>query len=314
MPTELGLHHGETIAGNQILKPGTSKKHHREWLKLRAQGIGASDISTILGLNRFHTPLQLWLERTGQIDPPAETLRMELGKRFEKDIADLFAKETGHELYPLGLWQSKARPYHTATPDFGIVGHNALVECKLTGVTMAKEWSENQTSDHAELQAQGQMYVTGADMVYVAALVMSYTWSLEIRKIHRDDKVIAHILRAGEDFMEHVRTGTPPPSIDVDNVSTIDTAHPLLEGVRRELIGEARSAWFRHETAKESMKNAEKVAKESWKQVKEFLAGAEIPTIEGSPLGKFVEISRDGYYVNPTTYIKFQSLRRHQNG
>lgn len=310
MPNELGLPHGETIVGRQILKPGTSKNHHEKWLKLRAQGIGASDISTILGLNKYRTPLQLWLERTGQIEPQTETLRMELGKRFEADIADLFAKETGHELYPLGLWQSKERPYHTATPDFGIVGHNALLECKLTGVTMAKEWSEGQTSDHAELQAQGQMYVTGADMVYVAALVMSWNWTLEIRKIHRDDTVIAHILRAGEDFMEHVRTGNPPPSIEADDVSTIDAAHPLMEGVRRELVGDARSAWFRYETAKESLKASEKVAKDAWKQVKEFLAGAEVPTIEGAPLGRFVEISRDGYYVKPTTYTKFQPLRR----
>ena len=34
----------------------------------RRKGIGGSDVATILGLNKWKSPYQLWLEKTGQID------------------------------------------------------------------------------------------------------------------------------------------------------------------------------------------------------------------------------------------------------
>lgn len=303
--TQLGLQHGETAAGKQILKPGKGKQHHKKWLDLRSQGIGASDISTILGLNRFQTPLQLWLERTGQVPPKDQTLPMRLGHETEPIIAKLFAEETGHELYPLGLWQSKTRPHHTATPDRGLVGHNALLECKLTGYHMAREWEDGQTSDHAELQSQGQMYVTGATMVYVCALVFGNGVSLEIREIYRDDNVITHILRAAEEFMTCVRSGTPPDAVEHDTETTLDKAYPLLVGERRELNTDAKQAWFAWQTAKEARLTAEKMEAKAKLAMKEFMAGAEIPTIGGHPIGYYKEVSVDGHWRKPSIQRRF---------
>lgn len=303
--TQFGLQYGETVQGKQILKPGKGKRHHEKWLKLRSQGVGASDISTILGLNRFQTPIQLWLERTGQVPPKDQTLPMRLGHETEPIIAKLFAEETGLELYPLGLWQSKTREWHTATPDRGIVGHNALLECKLTGYHMASEWEDGQTSDHAELQSQGQMYVTGATMVYVCALVFGNGVSLEIREVHRDDAVIAHILRAGEEFMNCIRSRTPPAAVDHDTEATLDKAYPLLVGERRELSPEAKQAWFAWKTCEETRKTAERGEEKAKRAFREFMAGAEIPTIGGHPLGYYKEISVDGHWRKPSTYRRF---------
>lgn len=303
--TQLGLQHGETVAGKQILKPGKGKRHHEKWLKLRSQGIGASDISTILGLNRFQTPIQLWLERTGQVPPKIQTLPMKLGHMLEPVVAELFAEETGLELYPLGLWQSKTRPYVTCTPDFGILGHNALLECKVNGLYAATEWEDGQTPDHAELQAQGQMFVTGAGMVYAAGLVWGHSVSLEIREVHRDDSIIAHILDAVEEIMACIRSRTPPAAVDHDTEATLDKAYPLLVGERRELNAEAKQAWFAWKTFEETRKTAEQGEEKAKKMFREFMAGAEVPTIGGHPLGYYKEISVDGHWRKPSTYRRF---------
>ena len=47
----------------------TKDLSHEEWLKYRTQGIGGSDVSIIAGINPFKSVHQLWLEKTGQMEP-----------------------------------------------------------------------------------------------------------------------------------------------------------------------------------------------------------------------------------------------------
>ena len=47
----------------------TKDLSHEEWLKYRTQGIGGSDVSILAGINPFKSVHQLWLEKTGQVEP-----------------------------------------------------------------------------------------------------------------------------------------------------------------------------------------------------------------------------------------------------
>ncbi|EAC2591077.1 hypothetical protein JT90_16020, partial [Listeria monocytogenes] len=40
-----------------------------QWLLTRRQGIGGSDAGIIMGLNKYKTAFELWLDKTGQILP-----------------------------------------------------------------------------------------------------------------------------------------------------------------------------------------------------------------------------------------------------
>ena len=44
----------------------TAAMSRTEWLKERTKGIGGSDVATVLGLNPYKTPLELWEEKTGK--------------------------------------------------------------------------------------------------------------------------------------------------------------------------------------------------------------------------------------------------------
>lgn len=49
---------------------GTTKEsRHQAWLSFRTEGVGGSDMSTILGFNTYKTPYELWLEKTGRQEP-----------------------------------------------------------------------------------------------------------------------------------------------------------------------------------------------------------------------------------------------------
>lgn len=47
----------------------TKTDRESAWRKFRALGVGGSDMSTILGLNQYSTPYELWLEKTGRQQP-----------------------------------------------------------------------------------------------------------------------------------------------------------------------------------------------------------------------------------------------------
>ncbi|WP_308006141.1 YqaJ viral recombinase family protein, partial [uncultured Porphyromonas sp.] len=58
----------------------TKKFNNREdWLESRTEGIGASDIATIVGLNPYETPYSLWRRKLGLDPAKEETLPMKLG-------------------------------------------------------------------------------------------------------------------------------------------------------------------------------------------------------------------------------------------
>ncbi len=45
----------------------TLEMSRQEWLEDRKKGIGGSDVGQFLGLNKWKSPYQLWLEKTGQV-------------------------------------------------------------------------------------------------------------------------------------------------------------------------------------------------------------------------------------------------------
>ena len=45
----------------------TDNLSKEEWLRYRKQGIGGSDVSCLLGINKWKSEIELWLDKTGQL-------------------------------------------------------------------------------------------------------------------------------------------------------------------------------------------------------------------------------------------------------
>lgn len=45
----------------------TSNLSYEQWLEYRKTGIGGSDASVVCGINKYRSPVELWLEKTGQL-------------------------------------------------------------------------------------------------------------------------------------------------------------------------------------------------------------------------------------------------------
>lgn len=184
---------------------------HEKWLEARAIGIGGSDAAVIMGMNPYKSPYQLWLEKTGQVDPPdlSGNQYVYWGTKNESNIADWFQEETGKKVKRLGTLRSKEYPFMLANVDRTVVGENAGLEIKTAGVRQYRKWKDDEIPDAYYCQCLHYMAVTGADYWYIAVLLGGN--EAKWKRIERNEEDIQHLIIAETDFWKLVETRTPPP-------------------------------------------------------------------------------------------------------
>jgi len=70
-------------------------RNRQEWLSHRNTGIGASEIGTLMGVNKWETPYQLWRRKRGMDAPKETSSLMLIGTLCEDAVARYFEIETG---------------------------------------------------------------------------------------------------------------------------------------------------------------------------------------------------------------------------
>lgn len=183
-----------------------------EWLQLRRQGIGGSEVSTLLGMQNpdWDDPFTIWLDKTEQtpldLNPPSEAAFW--GHVLEPVVRERAADILGVTISKPPMLRSVTHPFMQYSAD-GIMSDDRLYEGKTANAFKASEW-KGQIPDHAELQVQAGMFVTGKEQALVAGLIGGQ--KLELFEVDRDDRIIAVILDTCEPFwVDHVLAGVAPP-------------------------------------------------------------------------------------------------------
>ena len=180
----------------------------------KQKGIGGSDVATILGLNPYKSVFTLWLEKTGQIEPPVlNNEYIEWGNILEPVIREKFAKETGFEveenhwvmLHDQHDFMVANVDGEVTDPQFA--GKKGVLEIKTAGERMRDQW-ENGPPNHYMLQLQHYLAVLDYSYGYVAVLIGGNTFKYYL--VERDDYVIDNIIQAEAEFMEMVENGVAP--------------------------------------------------------------------------------------------------------
>jgi putative phage-type endonuclease len=125
-------------------------KSREEWLSLR-HGIGSSEIATLLGLNKWETPYQLWLRKTGQAPPKTESFAMRAGHYLEDAVTLFWQDETGRQVIKSSasdlIYVHPEKDFLRVSPDrtFWIPGmsrnddNKGVLECKTTQMVVDPE-------------------------------------------------------------------------------------------------------------------------------------------------------------------------------
>ncbi len=197
-------------------------ENREAWLCERKKGIGGSDASVIVGLNKWKSPFTLWMEKTGQAkeEDLSENEYVYWGNVLEETVAREFSKRTGKKVIRRGLLQHDTIPFLLASVDRLVVGEDAGLECKTAW--SKKEWEGDNVPDAYYVQCQHYMLVTGAKRWHIAALIGGNHFVMQT--IERNEEDIKALLKAETEFWRKVEAKEMP---DVDGSE--DCAKALAE-------------------------------------------------------------------------------------
>lgn len=156
---------------------------HAEWLRNRADGIGSSEIATLMGVNKWQTPYQLWAEKRAaraavlsgeERTPEKESTLMKMGHILEPVVANLWAEQTQREIYDWSaaeyMYIHPEYDYMRASPDreFAPVGNEqgGILECKTTQFAV----DADSLPEYWFCQVQWQMLIASQEYCNIAWL------------------------------------------------------------------------------------------------------------------------------------------------
>lgn len=196
----------------------------KDWEILRRSGLGGSDVAAACGLSPWKTPYQLWLEKTGRVEPEFddEALeRMGWGHKLEPLLLREFG-ERHDELILTGsegtyadddqLWmRANVDALAWAPPDKTSGWENlaGIVEIKTGNHRQVEHWADDQVPIYYVAQTQWYAHLLGAPRIYVAALLDTSTYVERV--LERDDELIADLVELAAEFWGYVRDDVPPP-------------------------------------------------------------------------------------------------------
>lgn len=191
---------------------GTLGMSKNEWLKCRKQGIGGSDIASIMGLNPYSSAFEVYINKTTDYENDlSDNEAVYWGTVLEDTVAREFERRTGKRVRRCNaVLRSKEKSFAIANVDRMICGERAGLECKTSNVFKHGEWENGEIPVAYICQCQWYMYVTGYEKWYIACLIGGQRF--EQRCILRDEELIGHMLDKAEDFWENnVLKGEAPP-------------------------------------------------------------------------------------------------------
>lgn len=198
-----------------------AERQRREFLEARRTYVGGTDITALLGISPWSSPLQVWESKVNPVsDDDTSSLAMRRGLALETFIADEFtrakrglvtyrAKPVIHRRwgFPAGASVDRmvATVEHPRTPV-------AVLEAKTAFRFGWRDWDEK-TGELPEayyVQQQWYLAVTGLPLSYGVADIGDPA-ALRIIPIRPDERIQRRCIRAAWEFWHnHVETGVPP--------------------------------------------------------------------------------------------------------
>lgn len=201
----------------------TKNMARNEWLKLRRKGIGGSDASAVAGLNRYKSPVGVFLDKTGQIEPDEVGEAAYWGNVLEDVVAREFTIQTGLRVQRSNkLYQHPEHKFMLGNVDRLILDKGGrglgVLECKTASAFKMDEWEEDKVPDEYSIQLQHYMAVLGVDYGYFAVLIGGQKFQYKL--VERNERIIDSLIQIEDEFWnKHVVPGIPP-MIDGSQAST----------------------------------------------------------------------------------------------
>ena len=263
------------------------KYHDREsWLRERRRGIGGSDIGAILGLSKYRSPLDVYLDKIGEAPEQGISDAMYWGTMLEQIVADEYARRTGSKVRRVNaICVADDAPWRRASVDRIVAGQRKILECKTAGSHMTGDWGpsgSDQVPDVYRAQVAWYQHVLDYDDADLAVLIGGRDY--RIYHLPRDRGLEQLIVHAAAKFwLEHVNKKIPPDPICDRDLSTL---YAVDNGEALDVTGDDAtiSAVERLADINAQIKSLEASKKDVRAQIAEKMRDASVLTVAGEPI------------------------------
>lgn len=245
-----------------------------EWLKCRKHGIGGSDVAAILGISRWRSAVELWLDKTNQTDEAAEENEaMQWGNIMEPVIRCHFAEITGKQVVEVkAMLQHPEYPFMLADVDGVTVdddGNPAILEIKTASEYKRGEW-EDGVPAYYETQVQHYLCVTGARKAYIAVLFGGN--SFKVFEVDADLEVQQMLIAVEKEFWCKVQNMIRP-EIDGSDAAAELLARAYRGGISEQIALPEDAAEYveRYMEASAEEDNAKAKKQDAANHIKDFM-------------------------------------------
>lgn len=197
------------------------------WLQGRSkQGIGASEVSAIVGYSPWMTASELWEIKTGrrQRKDVSDNEAVQRGTNMEGAIRDFFMAIHGDEYtleyHPFDILYQSERPHYFSTLDGELTdrkGRKGILEIKSGSPTTREAWSQwdGKVPNHYFIQILAQFLATGYDFAVLQAALWNRNGDITFKDAYYIERLDAEadlVWLAGEEekFWHCVETDTNP--------------------------------------------------------------------------------------------------------
>ncbi len=185
-----------------------------EWLTLRKNKIGASDSSSILGINPWTSPYQLWSRKLGLMPDIVSNDAMKKGTELEPVARDRFIRTTGINMDPIVAIHSD-RDWQLASLDGWNQLNGFAVEIKCGGENLYNQACNEIIPEYYQCQMQHQMSVLGIDFMFYFVF---FDGNGKILEIKRDECFITRMISEEESFWNRLQNLESPDLTDKDYI------------------------------------------------------------------------------------------------
>ena len=218
----------------EITKKSISGLSREEWLELRKQSIGGSEIGAVLGMNPWQSAYSLWCERTGRKAAFEGNLQTRIGTALEETIAKLFEETSGIKVQRTNfIWYNSDYPHMHASPDRLAVSGKTGLEIKTTSAFNTSRFRGEDFPEQYYAQAVQYMAVLEYTQWFIAVLIGNH--AMKIYQLVRDPEIprpewadgrlvvedgeLTALRDAAQAFWTCLETDTPP-GVDGSDATT----------------------------------------------------------------------------------------------
>lgn len=199
-------------------------QNREEWLRGRKRYLGGSDIAAILGLNQYHSALDVFLEKTSTSIKDEASNFTKWGTILEDVIANEYAATLAVEVEPeeSPIFHSE-HSFLAANIDRWVDNRKYILECKTTSAFKTNEWGEEGTDQIPEsylCQVAWYSAICNVPKVDVAVLIGGNDFRIYTYK--KNEEFEAKLIKIAYSFWNnHILAKVPPTAKSLHDISLL---------------------------------------------------------------------------------------------